>query len=389
MVALTVGGLAISTFYGVARETNRFFQEQHRITSLQDRLRHAMAQVKRDFQRAGYLSASNLATMPDAKRCRPPGAPLTTAGNRIAGIMQYNADFPGQLLSGLDPALRYSADANVRADRVWLLGNFETSSMYQGVDFDPTTPATVTLTTQTTYAARRDFGAWQLGTPAILDAAAFNAAFRINRPIVIGAPNGTRHFALPTAISTLGFAAGTGIVFNIDPPATGPLGVCQLGGGWIAPLEVIEYQVLPIDSAGTAAAARNAALRLDAADPVPQLHRREIDLTTGAPMAGGEDRVVLEYVVAFRLGFINDAGTLTNQDQDNISWVENSGNANINPETIRAVRVLLAARSAGQDVNFALGQNPLQSFQMDRNRRGAARVRSMRADIFIPNLALK
>lgn len=396
MIALTVGGLAISSFYGVARTVNGFSQEQQRLSNLQDQLRHAMAQLKRDVQRAGYLATPNLALPTEG--CGNPPMELT-GGNafNFAGFMRFNANFD-TAAAGVDPAALYGANADVGADRVWLLGNFETSTPYGGVLMDPGNRSIVRLPTRAFYAQRRDFGNWQGGLPEQLDGASFNNVFRVGRPLAVESRDRKhRHFALLNAVNTAGYSLGAPIAFTLSQPVPSN---CDVTTGSLAPLQAVEYRVLSaaaaVEEGATAAtaAARDRALLLDPSETLPQLHRREIDVAAGATRDGLEDRVVLDYVVSFHMSFLANRNAAAEQ-LDDINWNFTAGAAaealvNNTPERIRAVRVFLAARSSGQDRDFsaAVG-DPLSAFQIDPERPGAARVRALSADIFVPNIALE
>lgn len=395
MVALTVGSLAVATFYTVARHTTRFFQEQSRVSNLQDHLRYAMAQVKRDIKRAGYL-APPPPVVASPTLCSTPNANLVPTGglNRAGAIALHARNTPDNVTSGIDPGNVFAGNANVRVDRLVLLGNYETSASYPAT-FTASQPGTVTLTAAAgDYTALRDFGDWANGAPAQLDEPSLQAAFAIGRPIVIEGAGGMRHLALTMGINSGNFGTGGGIALTFAPNATGPAGACPLQNGWVAPLQSVEYTVQSAASAGTTAAATNAGLLLDPNETLPQLHRREFDLLTDAPRAGGEDRAILDYVVAFHVDFIVDGATVAKNDDDSIDWVAEAGTAQAtaaaNPETIRGARILLAARASGHDRELsAVGVGPLQVFRLNNARRGGARVRTLRADVFIPNLAVQ
>lgn len=397
MVALLVGSIAISSFYAISRSSTLFFQEQNRVGNLQTRLQQAMAQVKRDLRLAGHMAAPNLATAPAARRCNVVAPPFTAAGITPGGIVRFAQNSPTQAVSGIDPGGQYPADARVSVDTVWLLGNFDTYASYQGLSFNPNIATQAVLNPTFSYSAQRRFSDWQNGAPGTLDPVAFDAAFRVGRPVALTGPSGIRHLAVLTGLASAGFATGAGVTFTFTPAARNASGSCDLNAGWIAPLQAIEYQVLPIAAAaagGSAAATRNQANLLDPGETLPQLHRREIDLLAGTPMADGEDRVVMDYVTAFQLTFLTDNGTVIPQDRDVINWDGNNLLAGVSPETIRGVRVVLSARSPGHDQNLypgpasALG-SPFDAFVIDPKRRGAAHVRTMRADIFMPNMAVR
>lgn len=396
MIALTVGGLAISSFYGVAKTVNGFSQEQHRLGNLQDQLRRAMGQLKRDVQRAGYLATPNMALPTEG--CGNPPMQLT-GGNtfNFAGFMRYDANF-NSAAAGIDPAGIYGGNGDVGADRVWLLGNFETSTPYGGVLMDPGNRSVVRLPTRAFYAQRRDFGNWQVGLPDQLDQASFDNIFPVGRPLAVESRDRKhRHFALLNAVSTAGYGVGAPISFTLSQPVPNN---CDVTTGSIAPLQAIEYRVLSTAAAieegatAAAAAARDGALVMDPSETLPQLHRREVDVAASATRNGLEDRVVLDYVVSFRMSFLSNRNAAAEQ-LDDIDWNFAVGAAaealvNNTPERIRAVRIFLAARSSGQDRSFsaAIG-NPLLAFQIDPGRPGAARVRALSADIFVPNIALE
>ena len=56
MVALTVGGIAISSIYAIGAASTNVFRVQNEVSNAQSTLRMAMEQVKRDLVRAGYMA---------------------------------------------------------------------------------------------------------------------------------------------------------------------------------------------------------------------------------------------------------------------------------------------------------------------------------------------
>src|SRR5689334_20515173 len=91
MVALTLGGIAISSIYAVGAASTRTFHQQHSVASTQSSLRIAMGQIKRDFGRAGFMATPSGSRGP---RCQDPAAPLDapapTGNGALAGISRHD-----------------------------------------------------------------------------------------------------------------------------------------------------------------------------------------------------------------------------------------------------------------------------------------------------------
>lgn len=376
MVALTIGAMAVTSIYVVGRGNTHFFHQQYRASNTMTRLRIAMAQVKRDLQRAGYLATPN-AVSPNEASCGTPPDPLLQAGHNLSGIMAHTSGFDA---GPMDPGGRYAN--TLPSDTLVLLGNYMSAAQYPGLRFLPGTPARVFIDSSW-YSFRRDFTNWGDGS---FNAAAFNAVFAVGRPVRLTTAGRRKHFALIAAAT----APAGGVVdpsITINPAV--PSGCrSDMVGGTIAPLQSVRYAVV----AGADGTEQHPN------ETRPQLRRQEWDFDQDQPVAGAEDSVVLEFVVEFDVNFIG-SNTLRAQP-DQIAWGNFDALAAPGAivDDLRMARVSLAARSPTIDPTFqpvmVAGADPLQPFgrfvvdTAGQPVTGAARVRRLRADIFLGNMAV-
>ncbi|MDD9965658.1 MAG: prepilin-type N-terminal cleavage/methylation domain-containing protein [Myxococcales bacterium] len=387
MVALTIGAMAVGSIYAVGKNSNHYFQQQYRVTNSMTALRLAMAQVKRDLQRAGYLATPNAAV---DGTCGTTG--VTPGASNYAGVMRLVQAFGDAGNSnGMDPGGNYPG--TLPADTVWLLGNYETNTEYAGLQ-DDTGMGTDLSIPQSYHAFRRDFTTWHDQTnPNVIDMAYFNQVFTVGRPVRIKTSGSGRfHFAVVAAVNPP-VVPGGNVRIRISPPVP-PTCRPSINKGWIAPLKVLEYTVIPRLANGVVNS-----IGYDPNDPerYPQLHRREIDVGTGAPFgiaAGGDDEIVLDYVVTFDLDFIA-ANPILPGMPETIDWNPDNGVVAGRPHDLRMARVTLRTRSPGLDPSFPApvpeNAEPFRRFILDPGpvrRQGSARVRTLRADIFLPNVAI-
>jgi prepilin-type N-terminal cleavage/methylation domain-containing protein len=390
MVSLTIGGVAITSIYAVGSASTRAFHQQQQIATLQSSLRIALGQVKRDIARAGYLSTPNVGAGM-ACAAASPGTLHEPAGNgSLAAISRFDRDFCSNSANGcsnLNGATSTTEGRNraslFTADSVVLMANYETAYEYPlfgkldgggGVTLSPDS-----------HAYRTDFGTWYTGAPNGHDTAAFADVFRVNRLVRIRTSKGFHHFALIT-----GTNAGSGTVqpeVRFAPAIPANCAGDVASEAWIAPVSAIRYYP------------RNEVNPNPAFGPMAQLVREEVDPTAKltALFANPPARVVLDYVVAFRLGFVTNGATAPGLPDD-FTPGDATGAVNANPERVRAVHIDLAARTPEQDERFpwsaencdpddttpdALGR----CFQVFSDRPGAARVRAVHAEVFLPNVA--
>jgi hypothetical protein len=212
--------------------------------------------------------------------------------------------------------------------------------------------------------------------------------------IRIRTTSGRHHFATMNTAGVTAEAVGADAQLAFSPAIPNDC-LAAVDGGWVAPVSGIRY------------GARN-----DPNPPNPnpwgpmaQLVRQEIDpvvANTTTPLALTEPtnnayqytntRVVLDYLVSFNLGFV--ATTLNGPDAPDtyVPGTDNVAAAAVNttPEVIRAVTVQLSARTPEQDTAFPFANcGNLRCYQVFTDRPGAARVRTLRAEVFVPNIAFE
>lgn len=382
MVSLTVGGIAISSLYAVGATSTRHFREQQRISTTQSSLRSAMNQLKRDFSRAGYLATPNASA--NGESCGiAPTAPLndpsTAIGSgRLAAISSYHKAVAKPLT--LDPD---NLNPKFTIDDVTLMGNYATSGEYMGITISPTLQSfTVPTTTQS---FTRDFTSWYAAGGVAAGACsnvALQAAFPTGRLVRVRNLADTNGFA-QVANATCGPSATTATI-NVQSQIAG----CNPSGGWISPINTIRYHV--VDSTGT----EMSRVQISAKNRVAVLRRTEVDpADKGTPLTvvdagvnrSADDRAVLDYVVGFSVNFlVHPAGQPRNVPLTPGLEAE----VQATPQFIRGAIIELAARTSEHepDMDVSLSSARLPPFRVFTTP-GAARTRSLHAELFLPNIA--
>ncbi len=385
MVAMTAGLIAITAIYTVASASSRHFHEQQRIAQTQSAVRLAMDQLRQDLQRAGFLGTPN--SRREIRCVTPP--------QEIAAV-EYLANFDSANLpqAGLNGA---------KADRIRLVGNYATGDGYLATGVDGT-GSTLFLQRQW-QAFRRDFGV-QSGPGSAqfpYDPDRFQDVFRPGRFLHITTQQNRHFFVRITGVDPV----QASISFT---PSIGVGGACLGGladGAIVAPLVRLEYAVVDLTADATLGSrlAPPGGRVAPAADFLGrsnvQLIRREVAFDGAATPVPGTERVVLEYVAFADYRFVVDQETNTGRPPNLVTLAGAAAQAYLqnNPEDARSVIVTLAARTAEQDPRFPWvpsgAGNPPLGVPPSRYRvhaggggfQGAARVRSLRAEIVLPNLA--
>jgi prepilin-type N-terminal cleavage/methylation domain-containing protein len=390
MVALTLGGIAITSIYAIGAASTRTFYQQQRVAGLQTSVRSALAQVKRDLARAGFM-ASPRANL-QGESCGAPASNLhdPSGSGNLAGVSLFADNInEDSAITGLDPT--GNNPAQFSADEIVLMGNYATAAEYPGIELID--PDTIGID-QDWHGFTRDFTNLSSG---LFDGALFREAFKVGRMIRIKTTRGLKHFALITAVTepgqgTQGPDDDALVSFS---PAVPTVCVSDVDGGWVAPVSTVRYMVR--DLATGAKDVRFPAIN----GPVAQLLRREaVPTDKASPLDPNlPDRSVLDYVVAFNLSFQSSQGNPQLYDRSNVSTYTITGpNAEQlvrnNPEWIRSINIDLAGRSPQQDATLPFDATLcadlrcFQVFDVDEQP-GAARVRRVRAEVFIPNVAFE
>ncbi len=387
MVAMTAGLVAIMSIYTVASASSRHFHEQQRIAQTQSAVRLAMEQVRRDLQRAGFLGTPNSRR---EVRCATP--PLEIAA------VEYLAD--------ADTAVLPEAATNgAKADRIRLVGNYATGDSYLATGVDGS-GGRIFLQRQW-QAFRRDFGV-VAGTGSAeypFDPLRFSDVFQPGRFLHIFTQQNQHFFVRITGVEPERAA--------ISFTPTLPIGSACVGGladgALVAPLVRLEYTVMDLAADGVLGARlRPVGGRvLPAGDTLGrssvQLVRREVAFDGAATPQRGTERIVLDYAAFADYRFVVDQESTTGRPP-NLQVLAGPVAQNYiqnNPEDVRSVIVTLAARTADQDPRFpwvpAGAGNPALGIPPTRYRvhagvggfQGAARVRALRSEVVLPNLAYR
>lgn len=390
MVALVISGVVIGAMYSVGSASSRHFQVQHQAANMQSSLRFAMIQVKRDFMRAGYLSTP-LASLNDCGTTAFSNNILFGNSGWIAGISSFRDN--GALPNLVDPTGNNAANGFVN-DEITLVGNYATSNEYPGVTLERPGNSRITLDINpntTWHSIQQDFGWAANGTATtVIDQELVRRVFPVGGLIRIQTKSGLRHFA---TIDAMPDVVGNTIRLAFTPGISDADCLDDVDGGWVAPLQAIRY--------GAATSAANTVQSDRATGTIAQLLRTQRNpRDMSQAMVGGVPRVVLDYLAAFDLSFTMTAAT-GNENPDNyliggtsINNTNDPGLVNQSPQLVRAISLTLAVRAPSSDpgMRFYNCQN-LRCFQITNVGGGtgggsqAARVRVLRSDIFLPNIA--
>jgi prepilin-type N-terminal cleavage/methylation domain-containing protein len=371
MAALVAGLVAISAIYAVSSGSARHFQEQQRIAQTQMSLRMAMAQLRADIQRAGLYGTGNsaVANPPNLQGCPQP-SPI------IQAVEQ---------LDSADDAVfqNFVTDNAVEFDRLRLVGNYATTGSYLMTGAVNSNQIRLQDTWQ---GFRRDFIVND-GTNTV--SPAFAAAFAANRYLHIRTLQGTSVFTpISLAVSDGDVRVNVASPMPIASPCMPGLG----DGATVAPLSRIEYAVVNPATDAQLAPLVNTNPATDAVLGLTPsvLVRREITFGAAPTVVANTTRVVLEYVADFSVRFVVD----TNPTAANPTLTVLDGTAFQalgRPEDVRSVIVRLSVRTPGTQPQFAAptktrtAAEPLTRFVV-RGAQGAARVRTVETEIFLPNL---
>ncbi|MFK8003323.1 MAG: PilW family protein [Polyangiales bacterium] len=370
MVALVAGLIAIGSVYTISKASSQSFHEQQRISQAQMATRMAVEQIRLDVQRAGFLGSANTAT---ERTCLP-----MPDGQNFGAI---------QVLHGADTDALPNAAANgVQADRVTMVGNYATTSRYVVAS----AIGTLARLDGSTQGFRDSFGI--PGTD--FDAALFNDVFRTGRYLHIEDTDGDHFFLRITGTdpSTLSI--------NFTPSLNSGSGNCVSGAlrqAFISPLMRVEYAV--VDASDASVNLNNifgnaAQQQLDQQrGTVPSvLIRREVAFDPAASPIPNSERIVLDFVANFDVDIIADTNGAPGLPPTIVRMDDLAAQALTlnNPQQVRSVVIDIANRTADQDESFPfvprVAGAPLTRYQVAAGRPGAARVRGLRAEIFLPNV---
>jgi prepilin-type N-terminal cleavage/methylation domain-containing protein len=371
MVALVAGAMAITSIYFVSSSSSHHFHEQQRIAQNQMTLRTAMAQLRRDFGRAGYLATPNTA--------QESACGVTPSTFAFGALLVENSATTCSGMACGTAVLDEATTNGVQADRVELTGNYVTGDAYKA---SGTQSSAQLMFSKTWQAFRRSFGADDLSeySPAL-----FDSAFAVKRYVLISHDaRGFKFFAEITAVD----GSTNPPTITIDRNLPECFGRCEGFGCTVSPISRIEYAVLDMGVAGSLSA-------LDSSSPLagtsgPVLVRRELEFDGTPTVVTNSERVVAEYVANFDVDVISNtnlgtgAPTLALQNDANAATLTGA-----NPHRVRSAVISLSVRTPAEDSRFPFvaGAPALTRYELDPSVPGAARVRTSTIEVLLSNVA--
>jgi prepilin-type N-terminal cleavage/methylation domain-containing protein len=383
MVALAIGALVVATMYTLSGAASRTFQAQQRVSQLQMQTRLAMERLRRD------ITATGAGGTPDSFQERPCGAIGIT--RQLLGVQLVDHDPTATAALATMPG---GPQASTHGDRLTLLGNFSTSDSYMIGNLGSANGSSIIL--QSNWQAfRRSFTSDPLGT--VVDTSLFSEVFAPGRVIHVTHPNGYHFFTVVNSASV--DSAGRTPTINVTPPLPGQAaGQCNFAlciGCQVSPLSMIEYGIDTAQNIAPALVPTDAAV----VGTNTVLYRRELDPSTGNPLANVAPRVVLEFAIDFEVTAIYDTAVRGNPPVLSTPQVTIPAGRN---SRVRALQVQLAGRTPATDPSYpwplagvrnpapvSMGGDPLTAFRVFTDRPGASRVRVSMAEFVLENLVMR
>jgi len=429
MVAKVVGLTVITSVYGLGSAMSKQFYEEQRVAIAQGTSRVAIMELRRDISRAGLFGSPN-GSLESTCDTVPPTLPRLGGGTGPMGAFQYYAD---EDLTVLDPG---TLNTNIHADRLRVLTSLYLSD--QLLVHSASIAGDVIVLQSGNQAYRRTFSWGQVAGPftsgaepkyltGALDwdsawsgeSASWKGiaqkgarAFQTGSVLHIETPEG-RHFFR----SVFGKKGNTENEVRIEIDPVLPIGTACLPGAaegaTIAPLQWVEYAIVDPFATGTGDVGADfmdweGVFFIDTSpgNPAQQLVdagasaleetnrvlvRRALDSSDGTVRVNST-QVVAEYVSNFRVSFLLDttSGTLApTLSGDPLTGSSAETTVNANPQQVRAVIIELGIRSPIEDptVDYGSMTDAGTRFEVDDAQTGSARVRQMRIEIPVMNVA--
>ncbi len=426
MVAMVIGLTVVTSVYTLGAAMSKQFYEEQRLATSQGTSRVALMELRRDISRAGLFGSPNgqLESTCDAS---PPTLPRLGGGTTPLGAFQYYADAD---LSILDPS---GSNPEVHADRLRILSSLYLTDelLVQSTDIG----GDVIVLQSGNQAFRRTFAWGQTAGPFTSgsapdyregtlgwdsawagESASWKGiaqkgarAFQTGSILHVETPEG-RHFFR----SVFGKSGNTQDEIRIQITPALPVGTgCLPGaaeGATVAPLQWVEYAIVDPFNTGESdffdfdgmfyidLDPTNPAFALKSVDagsfresPNRVLVRRILDSTNGN-VRPSTTQVIAEFVTNFRVSFLMDTNsgnaTPPSLSSDPITGSSAASAVNSNPEQVRSVLIELGVRNPIEDPDLGkLATDGGTRFELDSAQKGSARVRTMRIEIPVMNVA--
>ncbi len=430
MVAMVIGLTAITSIYGLGSAMSKQFYEEQRIATSQGTTRIAMMELRRDIARAGLYGTPNGQLEPTCDSS-PPELPDLDGGYQPLGAFQYYTQEDDDVL---DP---YDNNPDFHADRLRILTSLYLSDQLlvhsASVDGQTIVLQSGNQAYRRTFAWGQTAGpftsgsapdyltgdldwdtAWEGGTTDLWRGIAQKGAraFQTGSILHIETPEG-RHF-FRSVFGKDGIVEGE-VRMRITPAL--PIGTACLPGAaeasTVSPLQWVEYAVIdPFDDSevgadfmdfegmffidlGDTSSPAYGLEDTEAADllesPNRVLVRRILDSNTGDPRPNST-QVIAEFVANFEVSFVLEEASTAGQTTPPSFELEKETGAqnkvNPNPHLVRAVIIDLGIRNPLEDPTLEYASNSQNTrFEVDPAQKGSARVRHMRIEVPVMNVA--
>ena len=398
MVAVFVGAIVIYGVYSIFASSQRIFHEEQRISQAQLAVRLGMEVVKNDIKRMGYMMSPNINR--DPMVCANVGGPALVS---VHPVVHVNGT-AGQVFTaagGTASIIEPGINSGIAPDAVYLAGNYTSTVSYLAQ-----TVLTGTGTVQLQNIGRRRLPG-ETPPPAYIPAIPTQQEF--NRMFPVGA-----YLRVVNKFGRMMFAEITGLpnVANRTvsvqggslPDASGGLNVfCGINGyGEGSEVNVVNrvlYRIELDQSAGAPPGKTDLVRWQVDADNVTVANTREI---------------VVEFAVDFQVWYRMDASTGATAGLPNIGYTMDmptdnvvvipgagggtppalDGTVGAEPENLRVAIIRISVRSDVEDPTFPFvarpGTNdPLWRFELDAAATGSAHVRTLIAQVELPNIAFR
>ncbi|HHH10903.1 MAG TPA: hypothetical protein ENK23_02355 [Sorangium sp.] len=403
LLIATMSGLIIAAAaFLLARNSSSFFQSEAGITTAQFSSMLGFSRLQEDVRRAAMMSSPNI--VGDPMRCGSvagwPAGMAELAGVRIeqgGSVIRHAADHTLSVVNGTNP------DALIIGG---LFGSTEHFAI-QAMSEDGSGGFTILL--------QNDGAMIRAKLGAGAGAAALNQLFRVGRILRLQDGEGRSAYGVISGVNT----GGTFVVLSVANSPTLPIrstaGTCGCSppceGDLVNPVVRMLYDVRKVDEAtypqyaglyvkasrGAAAVGTHAGITQA---PRTELIRVELD-ASGAEIVDTLE-ILAEYAVDFKLGMSTATPgpppdnvpviTYYNLDDPAIAAIAGPLAAGTSPQRVRSLQIRLGIRAARRDRAVAI-TNPADGgfFRFDLgidgagNPRGFARVRTLVADVALPN----
>ena len=426
MVAMVIGLTAVTSVYTLGSAMSKQFYEEQRVATSQGTSRVAIMELRRDISRAGLFGSPNV-SLESTCDASPPRLPLLTGGTADMGAFQFYA---GADTTTVDPD---GKNPDVTADRLRILASLYLTD--QLLVHSTSIAGDVVVLQSGNQAYRRTFAWGQTAGPFTSgtsidyldgtlgwdsawggESASWKGiaqkgarAFQTGSILHIETPEG-RHFFR----SVFGKTGNTQDEIRITVTPTLPIGTACLPGAaegaTVAPLQWVEYAVVDpfdenevgadffdfdgmffIDTSDTTSPAfqlSNTTANDLRESPNMVLVRRILDANTGN-VRPQTTQVIAEFVTNFRVSFLIDTNSGTNT-APSLLLTRDATRINDNPQQVRSVIVELGIRNPLEDPDIEKIAGGRTRFDLDddsQKQKGAARVRHMRIEIPVMNIA--